>query len=240
MNNFLSLWRKWKQKRSYCCVLCHDSASDGLCTRCLDDLVESFTDGRNCCPLCFRKNVGGTICGDCQQAMPQFERMWASVYYELPISSMIHEFKHLADLSLARPLAFLMRQNPPDWLEQEQIDYVLPMPLSKERRLYRGFNQTEELVSDLIAHYHWKILPRNSVVRRHKQPQSVLKSSERLQNVKNVFKIVKPVVLKNRNILLIDDVFTTGATLNELAKTLKASGSGKVFCWSLSCVEMKR
>ena len=113
------------------------------------------------------------------------------------------------------------------------------MPLSKERRLKRGFNQSEALTDILAKRYGWTLLPRHAVFRRHGEPQSTLKSDERLRNIKNAFKI-KAELPKACNILLIDDVFTTGSTLNELAKTLKKSGAGKIFCWSLARPPMKK
>ena len=108
--------------------------------------------------------------------------MWASLYYEPPVSSMIRELKHLADLGMSRPLADLMCQNAPDWLTTEHFDFVLPMPLSKERRLKRGFNQSEALTDILAKRYGWTLLPRHAVFRRHGEPQSTLKSDERLRN----------------------------------------------------------
>lgn len=165
--------------------------------------------------------------------------MWASLYYEPPVSSMIRELKHLADLGMSRPLADLMSQNAPDWLATEHFDFVLPMPLSKERRLKRGFNQSEALTDILAKRYGWTLLPRHTVFRRHGEPQSTLKSDERLRNIKNAFKI-QAELPKACNILLIDDVFTTGSTLNELSKTLKKSGAGEIFCWSLARPPMKK
>lgn len=152
---------------------------------------------------------------------------------------MIHQFKHLADLSMLPPLAGLMMRHAPDWLHGERIDFVLAMPLSKERRIYRGFNQSDELVSQLATHYGWQVLPRGTVSRVHGAPQSTLKGSERLRNVKNVFSVEND-VFKKRNILLIDDVVTTGSTFGELAQTLKKSGTEKVFCWSLARAQMKK
>lgn len=152
---------------------------------------------------------------------------------------MIHQFKHQADLSILQALVMLMQKNPPTWLAMESIDWVLPMPLSKERRIYRGFNQSEELAKKLAKGYGWRVLPAKCVYRIDKTPQSTLKSSERQQNVKNVFQI-KNTNIQDCNILLIDDVVTTGATLNELARTLKKSGVSKVFCWSLARSQMKR
>ena len=153
---------------------------------------------------------------------------------------MIHQFKHLADLSMLPPLAGLMLRHAPDWLHGERIDFVLAVPLSKERRIYRGFNQSDELVLRLAAHYGWQVLPRGTVSRVHGVPQSTLKGGERRRNVKNVFSVENNDVFKKRNILLIDDVVTTGSTFGELAQTLKKSGAGKVFCWSLARAQMKR
>ncbi|STZ77162.1 competence protein [Bergeriella denitrificans] len=178
------------------------------------------------------------MCGRCQKKPPAYERMWASVYYEPPVSTMIHEWKHLADLSLGGVLAGLMLRHAPDWLAAERIDYLLPVPLSKERRLFRGFNQSEGLVEHLAQHYGWRILPRDSVLRADKPPQSTLKSSERLRNVRHVFSLAQPLP-PQCNILLVDDVMTTGATLAELSETLKKSGAQNVFCWTLARAQMK-
>ena len=101
---------------------------------------------------------------------------------------MIRALKHLADLGMSRPLAELMRRHAPDWLETEHFDFVLPVPLSKERRLHRGFNQSEELADILSEHYGWTLLPRRTVFRRHREPQSTLKSADRVRNIKMLLK----------------------------------------------------
>ncbi|MDO5640126.1 MAG: ComF family protein [Neisseria sp.] len=233
----LSRWRGlFGAKR---CVLCHDSAAAGLCAACAADLRRLQTDAVNVCPLCVRVSIGGAVCGACQQKPPPFEKLWASVYYEPPLSSMLHAFKHQADLSLLPALAAVMRENPPPWLADVQIDAVLAMPLSKARRLYRGFNQADELAAALAAHYGWPLLPRDAVFRRHHAPQSTLKSDERRQNVQKAFE-VQTLSVKNRKLLLIDDVVTTGATLSELARTLKRAGAGGIYGWTLARSQMKK
>lgn len=161
------------------------------------------------------------------------------MYYEAPVSGMVHQFKHLGDMSMREPLAGLMRRHPPDWLDTAGIDCVLPMPLSKARRLYRGFNQSEELAESLAREYGWQLLPQQTVARAHKPPQSTLKSGERRRNVRNIFKLNKPLP-ENCKVLLIDDVMTTGATLDELARMLKTSGAGAVYCWCLARAQLKR
>lgn len=159
---------------------------------------------------------------------------------EPPVSSMIHALKHTADLSMVPPLAQVMMTHAPPWLEGTEIDAVLAMPLSKARRLYRGFNQGDELVRRLARHYGWAVLPRDTVFRRHHAPQSTLTGEQRRKNVKNAFSVSEAVRVKNRKLLLIDDVVTTGATLAELARTLKRAGAADVFCWALARSQMKK
>ncbi|MGN6839998.1 ComF family protein, partial [Neisseria sp. P0021.S002] len=122
--NVLSWWRNLKRLNARRCILCHDAVSDGLCRGCANDLTEYFIDAAQSCPLCFRHVAGGAVCGGCQKKPPAFDRMWASLYYEPPVSSMIRELKHLADLGMSRPLSDLMSQNAPDWLAAEHFDFV--------------------------------------------------------------------------------------------------------------------
>ena len=155
----------------------------GLCGR---FVIGVYRSGGELSAL-FRVQCGRGGVRPVSEKPPRFERLWASVYYEPPVSSMIHQFKHLADLSMLPPLAGLMMRHAPDWLYGERIDFVLAMPLSRERRIYRGFNQSDELVSQLAAHYGWQVFAARTVSRVHGAPQSTLKGSERLRNVKTHF-----------------------------------------------------
>ena len=233
----LSWWPQWFGTNR--CVLCHDSAAAGLCAACRADLQGLRLDAANVCPTCAAVSVGGVMCGACQQKPPPFEKLWASVYYEPPLSAMLHAFKHQADLSLLPALADMMRGHPPPWLAEAGIDAVLAMPLSKVRRLYRGFNQADELAARLAKDYGWAILPRDTVFRRPHAPQSTLDRKARQRNVRQAFAVQNNLV-KNRKLLLIDDVVTTGATLSELARTLKRAGADSVFCWALARAQMKK
>lgn len=142
-------------------------------------------------------------------------------------------------MSILPALVEIMRQHPPSWLEEVEIDAVLAMPLSKNRRIYRGFNQADELAERLAGIYGWQVLPQNTVFRRHHVPQSTLKRDERQRNVRHAFEMEKSLV-KNRKLLLIDDVVTTGATLAELSRILKRAGAQHIFCWSLARAQMKK
>ncbi|OSI09215.1 ComF family protein [Neisseria zoodegmatis] len=240
--DILSWWRNRRQRAGRC-VLCHACAvSDGLCAGCASDLAQCRTDSANTCPSCTQTSVGAALCGQCQQKPPPFEKLWTSVYYEPPVSAMIHAFKHQADLSMQRPLSALMLDHAPPWLEEAEIDTVLAMPLSKERRLFRGFNQTDGLAEAVGRHYSLPVLSRHVVFRRPHAPQSTLKRDERKKNVKNAFVINNEnnQQVKNRKILLVDDVVTTGATFEALAATLRRAGASAVFCWALARPQMKK
>ncbi len=211
-----------------------------MCGACAADMRGLCVDAADVCPLCAGVSVGGAVCGACQQKPPPFEKLWASVYYEPPLSAMLHAFKHRGDLSLLPPLLQLMLQQAPPWLEDVGIEAVVAMPLSKTRRLYRGFNQSDELAAHLARHYGWPLLPRDTLFRRPHAPQSTLKSDERRRNVKNAFAVAEIERVKNRKLLLIDDVVTTGATVAELAATLKRAGAGGIYCWTLARSQMKK
>lgn len=152
---------------------------------------------------------------------------------------MLYAFKHRADWSMLRPLRAVMLGHPPPWLESVQADCILAVPLSKRRRLFRGFNQSDGLAEAVGEHYGLTVLPHTAVFRRHQVPQSTLKQNERRRNIKNAF-VLKNQYVKNRKILLVDDVTTTGATFEELARTLKQAGASAVFCWALAHTQLKK
>lgn len=126
-----------------------------------------------------------------------------------------------------------MLNNPPPWINTTQIDSILAMPISKERRLYRGFNQCDDLAEHINQHYHIPLLKHHTVLRQHKPPQSTLSQSERFKNIKKSFTINPNQLsnIKNKRILIIDDIATTGASINELAYTLIQSGATEIFAW---------
>ena len=115
-----------------CCLLCHASASGGICRDCLDDLCRSAVAGSQSCPRCGGIGDGISPCGSCQRKPPPFEKLWSSLHYEPPVSGLLHEFKHLRQIALKRLLAELMATLPPPWLHDAGIDGILAVPLSRE------------------------------------------------------------------------------------------------------------
>jgi len=114
-------------------------------------------------------------------------------------------------------------------LDDAKTTLIIPVPLHKQRLRWRGFNQSELLAQDLSDHFGLEINSKALIRSRKTEPQMTLKGKERRKNVKEVFECVDTVRMKDRNIILIDDVCTTSSTLNECAKVLKDARAGKVW-----------
>lgn len=218
----------WARKT---CPLCHENANEqGFCQACLHDL-QSLRLSKAVCPLCAQKSIGGQVCGQCQRQPPFIDGLWVNFDYQPPISTLLHHLKYQHSLAYAGCLKSLLLNDPPPWINTIKFNAILPVPLSRQRLFQRGFNQSRELAHAVSHHYRLPLLSFQDVMRRHHPAQSRLNKKSRLRNVRGVFHLPKP--LNYPNILLIDDVVTTGATLNELAKTLKKSGVKHIFAWSL-------
>lgn len=113
--------------------------------------------------------------------------------------------------------------------EREKFDFVVPVPLSKKRKLQRGFNQSELLARAISQEFGWALDTQTLIRWRHTRPQVGLNAAERWQNVQGIFSLTNQEKFKNKTILLVDDVVTTGATMRECAKLLKQSGAKAVF-----------
>lgn len=184
------------------------------------------------CPLCTRFSFNGIVCGLCQQSMPPFQRLFASYRYVPPLRQLLHACKHQRRLYLIDTLINLMLRHPPLWLKQHCFDAVLAMPLSRQRLFGRGFNQSALLAGAVARWLQRPLLPVSAVERVHRPAQSTLGKLQRKRNIRGAFRIRHNV--QGLNLLLIDDVVTTGATVAELARMLEQAGAGAVFVWVLS------
>jgi ComF family protein len=137
----------------------------------------------------------------------------------------IHAFKYGKKVSLSRPLAALARQTFLQFWDTDTIDLLVPVPLHLERLRERGFNQTHLLIRrwaklDQIP-FDGLVLSRT----RWTEPQTALSRKERQENIKGAFAVENPEKIEGRRIVLVDDVYTTGSTVNECARVLMAAGA---------------
>lgn len=124
----------------------------------------------------------------------------------------------------------LLKTNP----EFKGFRFLLPVPLARKKLAQRGFNQSE-LLADIIAENGDFEVIKNAIIRsKNTKSQTTLNKEDRKSNMLNAFSALKPELIKGKNIILIDDVATTGSTLQELAKTLKKAGAKKIAAFTLA------
>lgn len=222
----LSVWLK--QIIGINCVLCHEKAESlGLCTPCLLSLpVLPYV-----CSVCAVRLPVAGVCGSCQSQPPALDALFVSYCFEEPLNHLIHAYKYQNQLQLAGVLKQLLISQTPHF-NLDTVDFILPVPLSTKKLLARGFNQSHELAKAVSKKMNKPLLPIGVCHREDRPAQAGLKLKARQENIKGVFKL--NISFRNKNILLIDDVVTTGATLNELAKSFKKQGVHTVFAWALA------
>jgi ComF family protein len=190
------------------------------------------------CPVCGRPFISDAgedhLCEDCLRKRPLFRASASPYIYEGAIMSAIHQFKYGQKNFLARSLGPLLAGFAQRWIT-EQIDLtVMPVPLHPKRLRERGFNQSLLLARHVSEHLNSRLDYLTLKRVRYTLSQTGLGKEERRKNVKGAFEVAHSDSVRGRVILLIDDVTTTGNTLNECARVLMKAGSREVMCLTLA------
>ena len=201
------------------CFLCGaDGDFDVLCPACVAVLPR--WQGAGACPTCALPGTGGRICARCIVHPPAFDATLAAYDYGFPVGQLIHALKYRTALDLA------------GWLGKRLVavagsawDVVLPVPLHAQRLRERGFNQSLELARPLTRN-GLPLLREGVSRRRPTRAQAGLDARARRRNVHRAFQV--EVDLARRHVLVVDDVMTTGATLDALALELRRAGASRV------------
>ena len=202
-----------------------EDADCALCSACADRVEWVDSPLCPCCGRIFAAREGTDhLCGDCQSEPPPFARALAAVIYEGPVAEAIKRFKYGRRMDLLPVLQHWLKQ-PACREVADAADLLAPVPLHVRRLQERGFNQAL-----LLAHvFADRPLLREGLIRvRHTVPQSGLNPRERQENVKKAFAAARPEEFKGKKVLLIDDVYTTGATVRECARVLSRAGALEV------------
>lgn len=203
-----------------------------ICPDCLSSMEINHT----CCSICASPLVqqaqSNIICGHCQRNRPFFSKAHVPYLYQAPLKQLIWQFKYQQKLFLARDFAMAIRESLKD--SSELPDILLPVPLHNNKLCRRGYNQSHELARMLGQQLNIPVL--NDCLVRHidTQSQQGLKLKERQKNVKNAFAITKNSDFKDKHIVLVDDVMTTGSTLNELARLMVKQSNARVDVWCIA------
>jgi ComF family protein len=240
------------------CRVCHQWQGQIVCAHCV---LAAQLDAPRCHRCAMRVNEGISLCQACEDLPPQFDHAVAALDYSLPWQGLIKSLKFKQDTALARTLATLMAQGvrqrwaarprPPDALNarsparlassrpgQRQLrpgapTVVMPVPLSKQRLQERGFNQAGLLAGHLAQQLALPVLHDGLVRRRHTQRLMTLDADARQLHIRGAFEVHEPGLkhVRHRHVAVVDDVLTSGATLNEIARTLWLAGAHEVSVW---------
>lgn len=212
------------------CLLCGVAGETGLdlCAGCLDDLPRNPV----ACPRCATPLAAGGSdpCARCRAQPPAFDRAFVPFRYQPPVDVLITRLKFGGRLACARLLGELFaaalaeRGNPPP-------DGIVPVPLHPRRLRERGFNQSLELARTAARHFGIPLWIDGLRRVRHTVPQIQLDARQRQTNPLGAFALSKP--LPGTRIVLMDDVVTTGSTINECARVLRAGGATDIEIWAI-------
>lgn len=210
------------------CFLCAAAAgNDLLCQACANDLprLPGF-----CCPVCALPTPLGETCGVCLKQAPHFDATLSCFSYLFPVDCLVQALKYRHRLVVSDFLANALLEalaTPPNL--PPPADLLLALPLSAPRLRQRGFNQALEIARPLSRRLGLPLLVDGYTRVIDTAPQASLPWKERRQNIRGAFECTLD--LTGKTVIVVDDVMTTGATLNEFARTLKKHGAARVSNW---------
>ena len=213
------------------CPLCRGAAGYAgdeslLCAACERDLPRLCAS--ELCPRCALPSPGGALCGACLAAPPRFDATVAALAYRFPTDLLVQALKFRGVLAFAAPLGHELAQRVAG-AGAARVDAVLPVPLSAARLRERGYNQSMEIARTVARALGPKLQPWLCERNRDTRAQVDLPAADRVRNVRGAFRCPRP--LEGIAVAVVDDVMTTGATLDEIAGALKRAGAARVVNW---------
>lgn len=248
VSTWLQRLRDRLSQRGYTCDLCGEELFDypnrRVCTACEEGL--SFHQGKTC-PKCGRRVRADGACLACKSHLPKFTRAFSVFSYEGVAARAVNDLKNgkrylawyfgekLAEAFLS---CEALANKPQPWL-------LLPVPLTDARRKERGYNQAEELVKSMALALQKQgvdvvVDERILVKRRDEHMQKHLSSRERFQNAEGAYHVHKRKACRDKNVLLVDDILTTGATGSACAKALLGAGANSVYLFTVASTPQQK
>ncbi|MFZ2357634.1 MAG: ComF family protein [Candidatus Omnitrophota bacterium] len=223
------------------CLACKEkinstTTNDFVCLQCWGNIKKNIPPFCHSCGRHLNTKVSTkSICNICIKEPLFFDRAFCPCAYEGTIKKLIHEFKYKNKDYLGKVLSTLMIDFIKEYnLGIEYMDIIIPIPLHNARLREREFNQAQVLGNFIAGAFNKDISTDTLVRTQPTKSQTELKGLERFLNVAGSFSLSRRNPVNGKNILLIDDVLTTGATASEAARVLKNSGAGIVFVLTLA------
>ena len=216
------------------CVLCGGAGERpllDLCAPCAADLPRNLDACARCAAPLPPGTPFGSICGACLKRRPRFDDALAPFCYAYPLDHLVRDFKYRGRLAYGRVLGTLLAQH----LQRQAAplpELLLPVPLHCARQRERGFNQSCEIARHVAEQLDIALDESLCIRARATLDQARLTARERRSNVRGAFALARRP--RGAHVAILDDVLTTGSTLNELARILKRGGVKRVSAWAVA------
>ncbi len=214
------------------CLSCDERLLENeqfICSNCNNSL--KFLE--NICIICGALKTTSE-CKVCRTNEFQFDKARSVFMFNKVVQNMIHEFKYNEMTQIAKFMGMKAQEYIERFQPFDHIDYIVPVPLHKVKKRSRGFNQAEYLTQEISKNMNWKHLPKLIKRKKFTETQTKLNKDQRKKNVSFAFAINTKYDIKGKNILLVDDVFTTGATANSITIALKEKQVNKVYVLTIA------
>ncbi len=192
------------------------------------------------CGMCGEINEN-YICNNCYENIKKIKKCVINEYnnrnfskhlyifrYEGIIRNKIIEYKFEDKGYLYKMFAKIILSDKKTCNFIKKYDVIIPVPISKKRKKKRGYNQSELVANELAQKLNQDIWTDIIIKKKDNKPQSELNKLERIKNVEDIYEINKPIEVKNKKVLLLDDIYTTGSTVNEIARKLKQNQTQEI------------
>ncbi len=193
------------------CGICGKISKENLCNKCSTKLKQYEINKY----IHINKNM-------------YFDELKCLMEYKKDIRNLILQYKFNNKAYMYKTFSKLILKNKKICGFLKKYDIIIPVPLHKKRKQKRGYNQTELIVKEIAQNTNLKLITNNLIKIKNIEPQSAFNKRQRKENIKGAFLVKNPEEIKDKNIIIFDDIYTTGSTVNECAKILKKTGANKI------------
>jgi ComF family protein len=214
------------------CLICGISLENGkmiVCGECEKNIILFSPPFCSHCgkPLFYSGDISERSCALCKEKKDHFDRVFIIGSYESSLKEAVHQFKYSKKIQLREYFSVLIN----DYIEKnnvlDKVDVIIPVPLFSTKKRERGFNQSELLAKEISKEWDLPLSTENLYRARYTDPQYNLDYIQREKNIKGAFRLKDKNIIEGKRVLLIDDIITTGATVNECSRILKKEGRAK-------------
>ena len=207
------LFKKFFLKQK--CINCVRNSDKGICLACINQL-QRLPELH--CQICQSLSLENDQCLECEKRKPLFKKLSSIGIYNGLLKTLIYDYKYQKLKDYAQPLSYVLSESLKTSIPIKEIDIITSIPLHKDKMKSRGFNQAELISRELSVIFkkkHCEVFGRV----KNTKPQFSLSLKERKENLEEAFEIIYPAI-KNKTVLVVDDIFTTGSTIQECCKII--------------------